>query len=214
MSLLVSEIFYSIQGESSFAGWPCVFVRLAGCNLRCSYCDAEYAFHGGVEKSIPEILEAMDSYPARLVLVTGGEPMLQRSVHELFQTLLERNYTVLVETGGQVLLSEVDPRVHKIMDFKCPSSGMETHNDYRNVNYLTRSDELKFVVGDRHDFDWACDIIRRYDLPSRVGMILFSPVYGKLPYAELADWILNCGLTVRLQLQLHKLIWPGIQRGV
>jgi len=210
----ISEIYYSIQGESSFAGRPCVFIRLAGCDLRCSYCDTGYAFHDGEEKSIPEILDTVASYPVRLALVTGGEPMLQESVYELFRKLLERDYTVLLETGGHVLLSDVDSRVHKIVDFKCPSSGMERHNDYRNVDHLTRNDEMKFVVGDRQDFDWACDMIRRYDLPSRVGTILLSPVYGKLPFADLANWILNCGLPVRLQLQLHKLIWPGVSRGV
>jgi 7-carboxy-7-deazaguanine synthase len=210
----ISEIYYSIQGESSFAGRPCVFIRLTGCDLRCSYCDTAYAFHDGKEISIAEILNSIAVYPSRLALVTGGEPMLQESVYELFQKLLERDYTVLVETGGQIRLSNVDPRVHKIVDFKCPSSGMESHNDYGNVNHLTRNDEVKFVVGDRNDFDWACDIIRRYDLPSRVGTILFSPVYGKLPFADLADWVLNCGLPARLQLPLHKLIWPGVQRGV
>jgi 7-carboxy-7-deazaguanine synthase len=210
----ITEIYYSIQGESTFAGLPCAFIRLAGCNLRCSYCDSGYTFHEGEERSVPEIMDAIAEYPARLALVTGGEPMLQLSVYELFRNLLERGYTVLLETGGQVLLSDVDPRVHKIVDFKCPSSGMESRNDYRNVNYLTRGDELKFVVGDRRDFDWACEIIRRHDLPSRAGTILFSPVHGKLAFAELAEWVLNCGLPVRLQLQLHKIIWPGVQRGV
>ncbi len=210
----ISEIFYSIQGESSFAGLPCVIIRLAYCNLRCSYCDTPYALQGGEERSIPEILQMIAPYPTRLALVTGGEPMLQKSVHELFRCLLERNYTVLLETGGQVLLADVDPQVHKIVDFKCPSSGMEAHNDYRNVDCLTRNDEVKFVIGDRQDFDWACGIVRRYDLASRVGSILFSPVYGKLPYADLARWVLECGLPVRLQLQLHKIIWPDIERGV
>jgi len=210
----INELFYSIQGESSYMGWPCVFIRLAGCNLRCTYCDTQYAFHEGTEMSIPEILQAIDGFWTRLVLVTGGEPMLQKSVHELFAKLLERDYTVLVETGGQISLADVDARVHKIMDFKCPSSGMESHNDYGNVRYLTRNDELKFVVGDRHDFDWACEVIRRYDLASRVGTILFSPVYTRLSYADLASWVLNCGIPVRLQLQLHKIIWPDIQRGV
>jgi len=210
----VSEVFYSIQGESSFAGYPCAFIRLAGCNLRCSYCDSLYALDGGREMSIPEILRAVDAFPTRLALVTGGEPMLQATVHELFRELLGRGYTVLLETGGQVSLSDVDARVHKIMDFKCPSSGMESHNDYGNVEYLTRDDEVKFVIGDRRDFDWACDIVRRYDLPSRVGTILFAPVYGKMPYEDLAGWILSGGLAVRVQLQLHKIIWPGVERGV
>jgi 7-carboxy-7-deazaguanine synthase len=210
----VHELFYSIQGESSFMGWPCAFIRLAGCNLRCTYCDTEYAFYEGTEMSIPEILRAVDGFATRLVLVTGGEPMLQKSVHELFAKLLERGYTVLVETGGQVSLADVDPRVHKIMDFKCPSSGMEGHNDYSNVHHLTRNDELKFVVGDRPDFDWACGVIRRYDLTSRAGAVLFSPVYQKLSYADLARWVLDCGMPVRLQLQLHKIIWPDVQRRV
>ena len=165
----VNEIFYSIQGESSYAGLPCAFIRLTGCNLRCTYCDTPYAFDEGEERSIPEILRAIDKFPARLALVTGGEPMLQKSIHELFRELLERNYTVLLETGGQVSLAQVDSRVHKIMDFKCPSSGMESHNDYDNIHYLARSDEVKFVIGHRGDFDWACRIVRKYDLANPRG---------------------------------------------
>ena len=210
----VNEIFYSIQGESSFAGLPFAFIRLAACNLRCTYCDTTYAFYEGTEMSIPEIIGKIEDFPTRNVLVTGGEPMLQKSVHELFERLLALGYTVLVETGGQVSLSHVDPRVHKIMDFKCPSSGMEAHNLYENVQFLTERDEVKFVVSDRHDFDWSCDVIRRYDLTSRVSEILFSPVYSRLSYADLAGWVLHCGLPVRLQLQLHKIIWPDIRRGV
>jgi 7-carboxy-7-deazaguanine synthase len=146
--------------------------------------------------------------------VTGGEPMLQASIHELFEALLTRSYTVLLETGGQISLAEVDPRVRKIMDIKCPSSGMESRNDYGNIEYLTHSDEVKLVVGEKSDFDWACDIIRRFDLISRVQSVVFSPVHEKLPYPDLADWVLNCGLHVRIQLQLHKIIWPDVQRGV
>ncbi len=210
----ISEIFYSIQGESSFAGWPCAFIRLTGCDLRCTYCDTRYAYYEGTEMTVPEILRAIDGFPTRLVLITGGEPMLQESVHTLIGELLERNYTVLLETGGQASLAEVDPRVNKIMDFKCPSSGMESRNDYRNIRHLTQNDELKFVVGDRQDFDWACDLIRRHDLISRVGSVIFSPVYQKISDAELAGWVLNCGMRVRLQLQLHKIIWPDKSRGV
>jgi 7-carboxy-7-deazaguanine synthase len=210
----VNEIFFSIQGESSFAGRACAFIRLTGCNLRCKYCDSEHAFYEGKEMSIPEILQAIEAYPTRLVLVTGGEPLLQEPVHDLFRALLEREYTVLVETGGQVSVSGIDPQVHKIMDFKCPSSGMVNCNHYDNVQYLNRSDEIKFVVADRNDFDWACEIIRRYDLPSRVSTILFSPVYGKLEYKDLARWVMDCGLPVRLQLQLHRIIWPDTPRGV
>jgi len=210
----INEIFYGIQGESSFMGLPFAFIRLAGCNLRCTYCDTTYAFYESTDMSIAEILGKIEAFPTRFVLVTGGEPMLQKPVYELFDNLLQRGYTVLAETGGQIALAEVDPRVHKIMDFKCPSSGMETHNCYDNVRYLTPGDEVKFVVADRNDFDWSCDLVRRYDLTSRVSNVLFSPVYSKLPYAEVADWVLHSGLRVRLQLQLHKIIWPDTQRGV
>jgi 7-carboxy-7-deazaguanine synthase len=210
----VNEVFYSIQGESSFAGRPFAFIRLAECNLRCAYCDTTYAFHESTEIAIPEILGKIEAFPTRFILVTGGEPMLQKSVHELFQQLLGRGYTVLVETGGQISLAAVDPRVHKIMDFKCPSSGMEAHNYYENVRYLTPGDEVKFVVMDRNDFEWSCEIIRRYDLTARVSDVWFSPVHSKVSYADVADWVLKCGLPVRMQLQLHKILWPGIQRGV
>ncbi|HTY61515.1 MAG TPA: radical SAM protein [Acidobacteriota bacterium] len=210
----VNEIFYSLQGESSYAGWPCAFIRLAGCNLRCTYCDTQYALFDGTEMSVSEVLLAIEAYPTRLVLVTGGEPMLQASVFGLFKELIGKGYTVLLETGGQVSLAGVAPLVHKIMDFKCPSSGMASHNDYGNVRHLTLNDELKFVVGDRTDFDWACDLIRQYDLASRVKAVHFSPVFGKLSHAELASWVLSCGLPVHLQLQLHKIIWPDMQRGV
>ncbi len=210
----VNEIFYSIQGESSYMGWPCVFIRLTGCNLRCRFCDTEYAFYEGREMSVQAILEELAYYSTRLALVTGGEPLLQPSVHELFRELLDHGYTVCVETGGHMPLGEVDPRVHKIVDLKCPGSGMMHRNCYENIEHLTPGDEVKFVVGDRADFDWACDMIRRLNLASRVGTILLSPVHDQLPYDELARWLLDCGLPVRLQLQLHKLIWPGTKRGV
>jgi 7-carboxy-7-deazaguanine synthase len=210
----INEIFYSIQGESSFAGKPCAFIRLTGCNLRCSYCDTAYAFYEGMEMAPAEILERIKAYPTRLVLVTGGEPMLQESVHELFALLLQSGHTVLLETGGQLLLADVDARVHKIVDFKCPSSGMESHNLYENASYLTRNDEVKFVVLDRNDFDWACDVIRRCDLTACVASVLFSPVFQKISLEDLARWILDCGLDVRMQIQLHKIIWPEAKRGV
>jgi len=210
----VNEIFYSIQGESSYTGCPCAFVRLAACNMRCTYCDTEYAFYESRELSVPEIIQAVEAFPTRLALVTGGEPMLQESTHDLFRELLRRDYTVLVETGGHVPLADVDSRVHKIVDIKCPSSGMEGHNEYGNISHLSRRDEVKFVVGNRQDFDWACGIVRRFELPSRVGTVLFSPVYKKLSYGDLARWVLDCGLPVRFQLQLHRVIWPEIARGV
>lgn len=210
----VNEIFFSIQGESTYAGFPFAFVRLTGCNLRCTYCDTEYAFHEGTEMTVGQILGHVENFPTRYVLVTGGEPMLQPDVPALLRELLDRGYTVLLETGGHLSLTDVDPRVHKIMDFKCPSSGMETHNRYDNVLCLTKMDEVKFVVAVREDFDWACDVIRRYDLTARVSAVLFSPVYSMISNSNLADWVLQCGLPVRMQVQLHKIIWPDIQKGV
>jgi 7-carboxy-7-deazaguanine synthase len=210
----VNEIFYSIQGESSFMGLPCAFIRLTACNLRCSYCDTEYAFNEGNERSVAEIMGTIRAYPTSLVLVTGGEPMLQESVHDLFRELLGEGYTVCLETGGHISLKEVDLRVHKIMDIKCPGSGVESCNYFENVGYLTRNDEVKFVIADRTDFDWACNVVQAQHLLDRAGSILFSPVYGKLPYAQLAQWVLECGLQIRLQLQLHRIIWPDIDRGV
>jgi 7-carboxy-7-deazaguanine synthase len=210
----VNEVFYSIQGESSFMGWPCAFIRFTGCDLRCTYCDTAYAFYEGKHMAIPEIVRAIEDYPTRLVLLTGGEPMLQAGIHELHAALLERDFTVCLETGGHISLRDVDPRVHKIMDLKCPSSGMECRNNLENIEYLTRHDEVKFVVGDRADFDWAGEKIRRYDLPSRTANVLFSPVYGLLPYHELARWLLDSGIPARMQLQLHRIIWPHIERGV
>jgi 7-carboxy-7-deazaguanine synthase len=214
MTMKVNEVFFSIQGESSFMGCPCAFIRFTACNLRCTYCDTEYAFAEGREMSIPGILDALTPFPTRLVLVTGGEPMLQKDIGALFQALLERGYTVCLETGGHMPLQDVDPRVHKIMDWKCPSSGMPEHNHYDNIRFLTRIDEVKFVVGHREDFDWACRMVAKYELTERVGAVLFSPVYHVLPYDDLARWILESGLPVRMQLQLHKIIWPGVARGV
>ncbi|MDR1727168.1 MAG: radical SAM protein [Acidobacteriota bacterium] len=210
----VNELFYSIQGESSFAGRPCAFVRLTGCNLRCAWCDTAYAFTEGREMSVAEVSDALAAWPARLALVTGGEPMLQGEVHGLFAALLDRGYTVLLETGGQMPLGAVDVRVHKIMDFKCPSSGMAARNDYSNVECLTCGDEVKFVVADRGDFDWACALVKKHDLAARAGAVHFSPVAGRVAYDTLAAWVLGCALPVRMQVQLHKVIWPDVRRGV
>jgi 7-carboxy-7-deazaguanine synthase len=210
----VNEIFYSIQGESSFMGRPSAFVRLTGCDLRCSFCDTEYAFYEGTEMSTEDILEAIEAYPARLVLVTGGEPMLQPGIHALLGELLDRNWTVCLETGGHRPLAGIDPRVHKIMDFKCPSSRMSERNNYENVACLTRRDEVKFVIGTREDFEWAVELIQRLELESRIDNILFSPVFGQVPYRDLAQWLLDSGLKARMQLQLHRIIWPDVQRGV
>ncbi|NWG14099.1 MAG: radical SAM protein [Acidobacteria bacterium] len=210
----VNEIYYSIQGESSHAGRPCAIVRLTGCDLRCAWCDTAYAFHEGREVTVAQVLDEISAFPSKLVLVTGGEPMLQPAVHELFERLLARGHEVCMETGGHISLRDVDLRVHKIMDLKCPSSRMSEHNHFENIRYLTRNDEVKFVVGDRGDFDWACARIREFGLPSLVGSVLISPVFGRLPYDVLAGWVLGCGLDVRLQLQLHRLVWPYAVRGV
>jgi 7-carboxy-7-deazaguanine synthase len=212
--MIINEIFYSIQGESSYTGWPCAFIRLSGCDLRCSYCDTQYAFNDGSEMSVPEILRAIAPFPTRLALVTGGEPMLQASVQDLFRSLLDSGYTVCLETGGHVTLKAVDLRVHKIMDLKCPSSGMSLRTHYENLEYLTPNDEVKFVVGGREDFEWACARIREFDLPARVGTVLISPVHQRVAYDQLARWVLDSGLRVRLQLQLHRIIWPDAIRGV
>ncbi len=210
----VNEIFYSIQGESSHAGRPCIVVRLSACDLRCTWCDTVYAFHEGREMTLAQVLDEIRAFPSKLVLVTGGEPLLQPPVHELFNDLLANDYEVCLETGGHVSLKDVDVRVHKIMDLKCPSSGMSERNHFDNIRHLTRNDEVKFVVGDRLDFDWACSRIREFNLTSLVGAVLISPVFARVPYDVLARWILDCGLDVRLQLQLHKIIWPSAERGV
>jgi 7-carboxy-7-deazaguanine synthase len=211
--LIVNEIFYSIQGESSFAGLPCVFVRLTFCNLRCSYCDTEYAFYDGSPLTIEGILEKVASYGCRLVEVTGGEPLVQDAVHELLARLCDLGYEVLLETGGSLDISKVDQRVRRVVDFKCPGSGMAKKNLWDNVRHLQRTDEVKFVVGSRDDFDWSVARIREYGIDRR-ARILMSVVHGALEPLRLAEWVLESGLDVRMQLQLHKYIWKPEMRGV
>jgi len=210
----VNEIFYSIQGESTRAGLPCVFIRLTGCNLRCSWCDTEYAFHAGRHFAIDTIVAQVRSYGSSLVEVTGGEPLLQKGVHALFAALLEQNYTVMVETSGERDLSVVDPRVIKIMDLKCPGSGESDRNRWSNLEALGPQDEVKFVLVDRRDYEWARDVIREHGLAARVNAILLSPVFGQLDPEALAGWILADRLPVRMQLQMHKQIWGPSARGV
>jgi 7-carboxy-7-deazaguanine synthase len=212
--LRINEIFYSIQGESTWAGCPCVFVRLTGCNLRCRWCDTEYAFYEGRHLSLDEIVRRVRGYACNLVEVTGGEPLLQKDVHGLFRSLLDGGFTVLVETSGERDLSLIDPRVVKIMDLKCPSSGECARNRWANLHHLSARDEVKFVIANRADFEWACEVVNRHQLSQRVGAVLMSPVFGTLPPADLAGWILNEHLPVRMQLQLHKHIWPPDTRGV
>ena len=212
--LTVNEIFHSIQGESTFAGEPCVFVRLTACDLRCSWCDTPYAFHEGRKMSIDEVLAEVDRYGCPLVEVTGGEPLLQPEVLPLMSRLLESGKTVLLETGGHRSIEHVPAGVRRIMDVKCPGSSEAERMDWGNLDRLTATDEAKFVIKDRQDYEYARDIVRRESLADRVAAVLFSPVHGVLSSRELAEWILADRLPVRLQLQAHKYIWPPETRGV
>jgi 7-carboxy-7-deazaguanine synthase len=209
----VTEIFHSIQGESSYAGQPCVFVRLTGCPLRCTWCDTDYAFYGGHECSIDETLAKVRTYGCRLVEVTGGEPLAQPESLPFMTRLCDADYTVLLETSGAVDIAPVDPRVHVILDVKCPGSGMTDQMHWPNLSQLTAKDEVKFVLADRADYDWAREILAQYDVDSRCP-VLFSPVFGSLDVRLLAEWILTDRLPVRFQLQMHKYIWAPDMRGV
>lgn len=211
--LRVTEIFHSIQGESSFAGQPCVFVRLTGCPLRCTWCDSEYTFYGGSAMAIEEIAAKVRGYGCRLVEVTGGEPLHQPDGISLVQRLCEDGHQVLVETSGAVDISGVDARAHVIMDVKCPGSGMVERMRWDNLKLLRSKDEAKFVIKDRADYDWACSILKQYDLATQCE-VLFGPVFGQLELRQLAEWILADGLQVRFQMQLHKYIWDPNMTGV
>ncbi len=213
MSLRVNEIFYSIQGESTYTGRPCVFVRLTACNLRCRWCDTEYAFYEGEGLTIEQVLERVRDYKCPLVEITGGEPLLQEEVHPLIDRLLLEGYEVLIETGGSLDVGRLDPRVVKILDLKAPGSGMERHNNLDNLRYLDRKDQVKFVVADRRDYEWAKRMMAEHALAEKV-QVLFSPVFGELHPREVAEWILADRLQARLQIQLHKYLWDPDQRGV
>jgi 7-carboxy-7-deazaguanine synthase len=212
--LTINEIFHSIQGESTFAGEPCVFVRLTACDLRCSWCDTQYAFHEGRRMSIDDVLTEVDRFGSSLVEVTGGEPLLQREVYPLMDRLLARGKTVLLETGGHRSIAEVPSGVIRIMDIKCPGSGESDKTDWTNLEQLAASDQVKFVIKDRRDYEFARDVVARESLITRVAAVLFSPVHGVLDPRELAEWILADQLAVRLQLQAHKYIWSPETRGV
>jgi 7-carboxy-7-deazaguanine synthase len=215
LSLKVNEIFYSIQGESTYAGRPCVFIRLTGCNLRCSYCDTRYAYEEGLDMELPLILDQVFSCRCPLVEITGGEPLIQADTPPLIRRLLEKNFTVLLETNGSQNIQRVDDRCIKIVDLKCPSSGMEKRNDLENLGRLSSNDELKFVIGDRPDFEFARHILDEHrKLFPKQTPVHFSPVFGELEPKRLAQWILDERLEVRLQLPLHKLLWDPNQRGV
>jgi len=209
----VTEIFHSIQGESSFVGQPCVFIRLTGCPLRCAWCDTEYAFYGGNEQSMEDILGKVESYSCRLVEITGGEPLAQSDAVPLITTLCEQGYDVLIETSGAIDTAAVDTRAHVILDVKCPGSGMSDRMHWPNLDRLSMKDEAKFVLADRADYEWARQVLERHELATRCT-VLMSPVFGSLDPRQLAEWVLADRLPVRLQLQLHKLIWAPDMRGV
>jgi len=209
----VTEIFHSIQGESSYVGQPCVFVRLTGCPLRCAWCDTEYAFYGGSEISIDEILAKVKSYDCSLVEVTGGEPLAQPESIPLISKLCDAGYRVLIETSGAIDIASVDGRAHIILDVKCPGSGMMDRMHWPNLSLLTKKDEAKFVLVDRNDYEWARRIIDQHDLTSRC-MLLMSPAFGRLEPRQLAEWLLADKLPVRFQMQIHKFIWAPDMRGV
>ncbi len=205
----VTEIFRSIQGESTRAGFPCAFIRLTGCSLRCVWCDSAYAFYGGQEMPVSEAVEKVLALGTELVEVTGGEPLEQEGVYPLMDRLLEAGKTVLLETGGHVPLDRVDPRVVKIVDVKAPGSGMRDANLPENLSRLTPRDEVKFVLADRRDFDWALEFVRTQDLGSS-NVVTFSPVWEGLSASDLADWIRDSGRPIRLGLQLHKILWGDV----
>ncbi len=218
-SIRITEIFHSIQGESTWAGLPCTFVRLTGCPLRCVWCDTAYAFHGGTRHTIGEVVDAVAETGCRLVEITGGEPLVQPGAAVLAHRLLDNGYTVLVETSGALDVSVLDDRVHRIMDLKCPGSGEEDRNLWSNLDHLTGRDEVKFVVAGVEDFEWAAAAIRRHGLDERVregslGALLVSPVWGLETMEELAAAILETGLPIRFQTQLHKHIWGPDRAGV
>jgi 7-carboxy-7-deazaguanine synthase len=217
--LRVTEIFHSVQGESTWAGLPCTFVRLTGCPLRCTWCDTEYAFHGGEKMTMDEIVTAVSEAGSDLVEITGGEPLVHQGAHTLAERLLNAGYTVLVETSGAMDIRPLDDRCHVIMDLKCPGSGESFRNLWSNLDHLDHRDEIKFVILDRADYEWARAVVTDRGLDRRVRdgslrAVLFSPVWGAIDRLDLAQWILEDRLPVRYQLQLHKLIWGADRTGV
>ena len=213
MSLKINEIYYSVQGESTHAGRPCIFIRLTYCNLRCSYCDTEYAFYDGKDMEITDIMSEIKQWDCNLVEVTGGEPLFQEECIDLLNELVNSNYEVMLETGGSLSISNVPKKVIKIVDFKCPSSKMVKKNLWSIVDDLQPHDEVKFVIGDRGDFDWAKDRITEYSL-DKICTLLFSPTFGEIDPQQIVEWILADNLPVRMQMQMHKMIWSPEEKGV
>ncbi|MBU0730436.1 MAG: radical SAM protein [Proteobacteria bacterium] len=216
-NLLISETFYSIQGESSFAGYPCAFIRLAGCNLRCTYCDSRYTYEEvGHEVSVPDLLAFTDQYPEALVEITGGEPLVQENIYPLMTALVDSGRTVLLETNGSLDISRVPEKVVKIMDLKCPESGMNKQMLMENIRRLTPKDDLKFVICSRLDYDWATETINDHQLLGAPNgpTLIFSPALNRLEPALMARWLLEDKLQIKMQVQLHKFLWPDKSRGV
>ncbi|HSK19994.1 MAG TPA: radical SAM protein [Longimicrobiales bacterium] len=217
--LRITEIFHSVQGESTWAGLPCTFVRLTGCPLRCRWCDTEYAFHGGEKMSLDAIVARVEEIGTRLVEITGGEPLIHSNAFVLTTRLLDLGFTVLVETSGAIDVAPLDARAHRIMDLKCPDSGESARNLWSNLDHLTGRDEIKFVIASRGDYEWARDVIRERRLDVKVNTgelraLLMSPVWEMMDFQQLADWILQDRLPVRYQIQLHKIIWGANVPGV
>ena len=213
MSLKINEIYHSIQGESSYSGLPCVFVRLTYCNLRCSYCDTEYAFYEGKDMSIKQIIKKINSFKCNLVEITGGEPLLQKNCIKLINELEKNNKKVLIETGGSLSIQNISKKTHIILDLKCPSSNMENKNLWENLDYIKKTDEIKFVVGNKVDYEWTKNIIKKYDLENKCHLLI-SPVYDKIDNEKIINWILKDNLKIRFQIQLHKEIWDKDKKGV
>lgn len=211
--LKINEIFYSIQGEGTKAGLPCVFIRLTYCNLRCTYCDTEYAFYEGYDKSVDAVIEEVKKYKCNLVEITGGEPLMQEESLDLMKRLANEGFEVMLETGGSLPITTVDKRVKVILDLKCPSSGMLKKNLYENIEHLKSIDEVKFVIGTREDYEWSKEQIEKYKLNEKCP-VLFSVVFGELEPLTLVEWILEDKLNVRFQLQMHKFIWEPDTKGV
>jgi 7-carboxy-7-deazaguanine synthase len=213
-TLTINEIYHSIQGESTWAGEPCVFVRLTFCDLRCTYCDTEYAFYEGKKQTLGEIVDAVAALQCPLVEITGGEPLLQKNVLPLMTMLADAGHTILLETSGAHDISAVDERVHRIMDLKTPGSGECERNLFSNIERLTQRDEVKFVIGSREDYEWSREQVKGHALAQRCRAVLFSPIFGRIDPREIVEWILTDKLPVRFQLQMHKFIWTPTKRGV
>src|SRR5207253_8184169 len=212
-TLTINEIYHSIQGESTWAGCPCVFVRLTFCNLRCNYCDTEYAFYGGKKQALKEIVDAVQTFRCPLVEITGGEPLLQKNVLPLMSILADAGHTVLLETSGAHDISKVDPRVHRIMDLKAPGSGEVEKNLWSNIDHLTKRDEVKFVMGSREDYEWSRDQVQKFDLTKRCRAVLFSPIFGRIDPRQIVECILADKIDVSFQLQMNKFIRSPLLRG-